>query len=160
MRHVTSEAGSTLVEAVVAAALLVTVATGTATLILLGHQMGQRTEQSIAATSLAAARLESLAAVAWEYDLGGGAPVVQAMAVTPGDALDQNLADRSETTDEAGRVVGSPGAESPRFVVRWAVWSVPTAMDARAIEVCVFRWPGATGAMPLTCLASARVRQP
>lgn len=160
MRHLTSDSGATLVEALVAAALLVTVATGTAALILHARQAGRRTEQSMAATSLALARLEALAAVPWEYDFGGGAPEPDALSVAPPDALDRNLPGRSDITDAAGRPVGSAGAETAHFAVRWAAWNVSANAQARALEVCVFPWPASLGALPIVCLASARVRQP
>jgi hypothetical protein len=155
------ERGATLIEAVVAASVLVTVATGTASLILLGHTLGVRADQAMAATTLAAARLHALRAIPWDYAIGGDAPEVAALAFAPADALDRNTPGFWQATDEAGRPVGMPRSGGAAFVVRWAVWPVTAGPpDARATEVCVFEWPGAERTPPLTCLASARARQP
>jgi hypothetical protein len=155
------ERGATLIEVVVAASLLVTLATGTASLILLGHRLGARAEQAMAATTLAAARLEALRAIPWEYAIGGDGPEVAALAYAPSDALDRNTPGLWQATDEAGRPAGMAGSSGAAFVVRWAVWPLTAGPpDARAIEVCVFAWPGAERTPPLACLASARARQP
>lgn len=144
-----------------AAALLTTIAGGTATLILTGHQLGVRAEQTLVATSLARSRLARLLAVPWQYQPGGTAPPVPALAIAPDDALDRSVSGFSEVTDHAGRTEGSPEADGSQFVVRWAVWPLTIGpSEGRALEVCVFSWPAGAGAMPLACLASARVRQP
>jgi hypothetical protein len=159
IRH--AESGSTLVEALVAAGLLTTVAIGTATLLLVGRQSGQGAEEAVTATMLATSRLERLLAVPWQYPLGGLPPVVPALAVSPADALAANADGYCEFVDDAGLPEGSPGAGAPRFVVRWALSPLASvAVEGRAVEVCVFAWPGAEGAPPIACLASARVRQP
>lgn len=161
MNSTHGERGATLVEAIVAGALLVTLVTGAASLILLGHRLGVRAEQSMAATSLAMARLQVLRAIPWDYDVSGAAPEVPALAYAPSDALDRNVPGYWEVTDESGRVVGTPGSAAAAFVIRWALWPVAAGTsDARAIEVCVYPWPDADQALPLACLASARTRQP
>ncbi len=161
MRNTHDESGTTLIEALVAAALLTTLAGGTATLILTGHRLGLQAEQSLVATSLARSRLARLLAVPWQYQPGGGVPPVPALALAPDDALDLSVSGFSEITDRAGRMEGSPESDGPQFVVRWAVWPLTTGpSEGRALEVCVFAWPAGAGAVPLACLASARVRQP
>jgi len=155
------ERGATLVEAVVASALLVTLVTGTASLILLGRRLGDRAEQSMAATSLAAARLQALRAIPWDHRLDGAASEPAALACSPPDALDRNVPGHWQMTDPSGRLTGTGDSGGPAFVVRWAVWPITTGTaDARAIEVCVFAWHGSDQTPPLTCLASARTRQP
>ena len=155
------ERGSTLIEALVAAGLLITLATGTASLILMGHRLGERTERALAATSLATARLEALRAIPWDYDLSGGAPEVPALALAPPGALDRNVSGYSQETDESGRPLSAPDAADLSFIVRWAIRPPSTgAPDVRAIEVCVFDSPGAVGTPPLTCLQSVRTRRP
>jgi hypothetical protein len=158
-RH--DERGATLVEAMVAGSLLVTLAAGAATLILLGHTLGIQTEQSMTATALATARLEALRAIPWDYGSGGVAPDVPALAPSPSTVLDASTSGYSETLDDSGRPVGSEDAGAAAFERRWAIWPVASASgESRAIEVCVFAWPTLPGAPPLVCLQSARTRQP
>ena len=155
------ERGATLVEAIVASALLVTLVTGTASLILLARRLGERAEQSMAATSLAAARLQALRAIPWDQGLEGTASDPVALALSQPDTLDRNVPGQWQLTDPSGRLIGTNDAGRPAFVVRWAIWPLTTgAPDARAIEVCVFAWHGSDQTPPLTCLASARARQP
>lgn len=155
------ERGATLVEAIVASALLVTLAIGTASLIVLGRRLSERTEQSMAATSLATARLQALRAIPWDHGLDGAASEAAALAYSPPDALDRNVPGQWQATDPSGRPIGAGGSGGAVFVIRWAIWPVTAGTpDARAIEVCVFPWPGADQTLPLTCLASARTRQP
>ena len=104
-RH--DERGATLVEAMVAGSLLVTLAAGAATLILLGHTLGIQTEQSMTATALATARLEALRAIPWDYGSGGVAPDVPALAPSPSTVLDASTSGYSETLDDSGRPHGT-----------------------------------------------------
>lgn len=160
MRITREERGTTLLEAIVAAGLLVTLATGTATLIGLARRLGTSAEQLMAAATLAAARLQALRAVAWEYGLDGSADEVGVLALVGGDALERNVPGCFDEVDEAGQAV-APGTGPPTYTVRWAIGAtVAAAGDTRSLEVCVFAWPTADGAPPLACVASARVRQP
>jgi hypothetical protein len=161
MRITTGERGATLIEAIIAGGLLITLATGTATLITLARWLGARSEQLMAATSIATARLQGLRAIPWDYDLAGGANEVVALGFTAGEALDRNTPGWFEITSEAGEAVTAPGAGGAAFSVRWGLWPViGGGAETRSIEVCVFAWPAAAGTPPLVCLASARARQP
>jgi hypothetical protein len=159
MRITSEERGVTLVEAIVAGGLLVTVATGTATLIGLARRLGNAAEQVMIATTLATARLQSLRAVAWEYGLDGSAAEIAVLSVVGADALQRDTTGYFEVVDEAGRIVAfSTG--SPAYTVRWAIGPTAGAIgDTRSLEVCVFAWPTPGGAPPLACVQSARVRQ-
>jgi hypothetical protein len=153
--------GTTLLEAVVAASLLVTVSAGTASLIVLAHRVGVQTEQGMTATTLAAARLQALRAVPWHYEIDGSLPEVSVLAYSPPDALDRNATGYWDVIDESGGLLGSSEAEGAAFVRRWAVWPVTSgAAQARALEVCVFAWPADGNPVPLACLAGVRTRQP
>jgi hypothetical protein len=155
------ERGTTLLEAVVAVGLLVSIVAGTASLVLLARRLGAQAETAMAATTIAAARLEALRAVPWEYDLAGGAPEAAALAVAPAEALDRNVPGFWDGLDDAGRLLGVPGSAAAAFVRRWAVWAVPVSRgEVAALHVCVFAWPAREGAPPLVCLASVRARQP
>lgn len=156
-----SQKGLTLIEAVVAASLLLTLAGGVAHLFLLAHRFALVAERMTVAVAAAGSRLDALRAVPWHYDLAGAAPEVAALALSPEDALDRDIAGLHDRLDATGRPLPGVGAGQPAFVRRWALFP-PTGDPAtgRGIEVCVFAWPAAPGAGPLACLASARTLQP
>ena len=62
-----NERGTTLVEALVAAGLLITIVSGIAYLIVQAHRFAVRAEQMTVAVVAASARLERLRAIPWEY---------------------------------------------------------------------------------------------
>jgi hypothetical protein len=155
-----SERGTTLIEAVVAAGLLATVAAGTASLIALARRLGHDAEQTAVATALASGRLQALRAVPWRYGMDGSAPEVPALAYSPPDALDRNAPGFWDVLGVDGRMLDehAPGAA---FVRRWAIRPVLAGpAQARALEVCVFKPPAALPSVPLSCVASVRTRQP
>lgn len=155
-----NQRGTTLLEALIAASLLTTLAAGTAALIVLAHRVGVESEQSTTAALLAVARLQALRAVPWRYETDGTAPEVPALAYSPPDALDQNTTGYWDVTDETGRPL-EPLADGAAFVRRWALSPVPSAsIDTRGVEVCVFAWPAGRDADPLVCVADVRTRQP
>ena len=160
MRITHCERGATLIEAIVAGGLLVTLATGTATLITLARRLGMHAEQLMAATSIATSRLQALRAIPWEYGLDGSANDVAMLALTPVDALERNTTGCFEVLDDSG-AVSEPGAGPDAYTVRWRIRpSIAAVADTRSIEICVFAWPAPAGAPPLVCVASARTRQP
>jgi hypothetical protein len=154
-----ADRGTTLLEAIVAASLLATIAVGTASLILLARRLGERAEQLMTATTLAAARLEALRSIPWVYDIGGAVPEVADLSLSPPDALERNATGFWDATDGSGRPLSS--STEPAFLRRWAIASaVAGPAQARGIEVCVFTWPVERNPVPLACLAGARTRQP
>lgn len=162
MRDITKgERGTTLVEAIIAASLLVTIVAGTAALIVLARRLGEQTEIAIAATFVAGAKLQALRAVPFGYDIGGGVPEVPALAYAPSEALERNTTGLWDVLDATGRTTSDSAAGPAALVRRWATWPVSGATgDCRSIEVCVFAWPANADAPPLVCLASVRTRQP
>ena len=161
MLTLANDRGTTLLEAIVAAGLLVTIAVGTASFILLARRLGERTEQLTMATTLAAARLDVLRAVPLRYEIDGTESAFAGLAFSPADALERNASGYWDTTDESGLVLPGPAAAGAAFVRRWAIApALSGAAQARAIEVCVFEWPAERNPVPLACLASARTRQP
>jgi type II secretory pathway pseudopilin PulG len=156
-----SQDGITLIEAVVAASILLTLAGGVAHLFLLTHRFALGAERMTVAVAAAASRLDALSAIPWQYDLAGAAPDVAALALSPADALDRDIAGLSDRLDATGSPLAGVDAGQPAFVRRWAL--LPSSGDpttGRGIEVCVFAWPAAPGVAPMACLASVRTRQP
>lgn len=158
MGTLADQRGFTLVETLLAASLLFTMAGGLAGLLVLTRHLVVRSDQMTVATLAAAARLERLRATPWRYDIDGSAPEVAALALSPPDSLDRNVGGFHEWLDATGRPLAAGPAE-PRLVCRWAVVR-GTDAATRGLEACVLAWPAPDGASPLVCLASARGRQP
>jgi hypothetical protein len=157
---ITDERGATLVEALVAGALLLTLASGTASLITLARGLSTRAEQLMSGTALATARLQILRSVPWTYGIDGSADEVAVLTTSGIDTLSRNTSGFFELANEFGEA-GSVGASAPAFAVRWAIGSTAAgAGETRSLEVCVFAWPAADNSPPLVCVASARARQP
>jgi hypothetical protein len=160
MRNLVNDRGVTLIETLLAASLLFTLAGGVAHLLLLTRQLAVGAEQVTAAIVAASARIERIRAVPWHYGLDGSVPEVAAIAVSPSGTLERDTEGFYEVLDAAGRPLEG-GSTDRRMVCRWAI--VPASggtPDLRGIEACVFAWPAGDGARPLVCLASARGRQP
>lgn len=158
MRTLADQRGLTLVETLLAASLLFTMAGGLAGLLLQTRQLVVRSDEMTFATLAAAARLERLRAMPWRYGVDGSAPEEPALAVSPPDALDRNVDGFHERLDASGRPLAA-GPGEPRLVCRWAIVRGADAAT-RGLEACVLAWPAPDGASPLVCLASARGRQP
>lgn len=110
--------GFTLIEAIVAAGLLVTIALGSAQLFMLaiGYTLGAK--QQLLMAGAAVRKIDELASAA-----AGGT-----LQTSPPDALDRDLPGFSDTVAESGRT----------YVRRWRVSDVPGfGGDAFAMEVRV-----------------------
>lgn len=155
------ERGSTLVEVLVAAALLVTLVGGVAYLFVWSQRQALMAEQLSAAFLIAQDRLQQLRAAQWSWNVRGVPVDAPALAPSPPGALTSNTSGYSDIVDRTGRLVEDEAAEGAAFVRRWAIGLARASdPDALSIEVCVFRWPVADGAVPLTCLHTIRARQP
>jgi hypothetical protein len=152
--------GTTLVEALVAASLLVALVSGVAYLIIQAHRFTVRAEHMTVAVIATSARLERLRAVPWEYDLAGLEREAPALAMSPSDAIHHDVTGFHETLDHSGNIVANAATAAPAYVRRWSVLPVGDGNRARFLEVCVFAWPAAASAPPLYCLGSVRTRQP
>ncbi len=153
--------GATLVEALIAASLLITLVSGVAYLMVQAHRFAVRAEQMTVAVIAASSRLERLRAVPWEVDLAGIDRDAPALEMSPPEALDRNVDGFHEALDVSGGAVADVAAAAPAYVRRWAIVAADGGgASARSIEVCVFEWPAAASAPPLTCLAAVRTRQP
>jgi hypothetical protein len=146
----------------VAASLLVTMAAGTASLILLAHRVGEQVERLMQATTLAAAQLQVLRAVPWRYEADGSVPEPPGLDYSPVDALERGVAGYWDAMDEHGQPLsGSATAAGAAFVRRWAIRPMASGSgQSRAVEVCVFAGPVDRHPAALVCLASVRTRQP
>src|SRR5918993_3088022 len=138
--HIThGQRGSTLIEALVAVSLLLTLAGGIAHLILFAHRFSVRAEQVTVATVAALAQVESLRAVPWEIDVNGVPRDAAALSPSPAGAMDGDTAGYFQLLDIAGRPTTRPEDGAPAYVRRWAIVPLGEGESAaRALEVCVY----------------------
>ena len=161
LRLVLVERGTTLVEALVASAILVTLLAGVAHLFISSQQQAAMAERIAAATLVAQDRIQQLSAEPLSWTVHGGPVDAPGLALSPPGTLDADTAGYSDVVDRAGRAASDEEADGPAFVRRWAIGLARRSdPDALSIEVCVFPWPSPEGAAPLTCLHTIRARQP
>jgi len=155
-----SERGFTLFETIVATSILVTALAGVAQLFILGMHLTRQAGASARALVAAQDKLESLRAQSFRYDPGGAPVTAPALQPSPPTTLAEDTEPYVDWLDSDG--VPQEGSEGATLVRRWRISSLgATTPDAIAIEVCVFRTPGADhpGGVD-ACLATIRTRQP
>ncbi len=152
--HPRSERGASLVEAVIAAAVVTTIAAGVAHLITWArHEAWSAGRRSVAVIA-AEQKVEQLRSLAWYTDPGGANVSDQTtnlaeephtsggsgLQPSPGGTLAQSTVGFVDYLDAHGRWCGT-GAQPPRcaiFVRRWAVRSFdPDPADSRVLAVLV-----------------------
>lgn len=160
MSLLASVRGFTLFETLVATSILVTALAGVAQLFILGAQLTRQAAQSGFALAAAQDKLESLRGQAFTYDANGSAVTAPAVQPSPESSLEEDLEPYVDWLDFDGAPLES--ADGATLVRRWRVSSLgATTPDAIAIEVCVFRSPGASDPRAAdACLSTIRTRQP
>ena len=155
-----SSRGFTLVETIVATAVLITAIGGLAQLFVLTARFMRDSTRSRVALVAAQDKLEMLNAMRFGYD-ADGAPVVDArLEPSPPASLDQNVDAFFDWLNGDGAIASERGSA---YVRRWRITAVDlNEPPAIAIDVCVYatsvfdRGPNHADA----CLGSVRVRQP
>lgn len=154
--------GFTLVEALIALAILVTVLVGLAGLLTTSVRLARESGIRGSAVLAAQQKLEWLNARTFGYAPDGSAATDEALAPAPPDALDTDTPGYVDAIDERGREV-DPGAGHVVWRRRWAITEVDlTEPGTIAVEVCVFRpmGAGATSRAAEACVSTLRTRQP
>lgn len=171
-------AGFSLVEVLVAIALVVTVLASLAEVLAMSAAATRASRRSAAATIAATAKIEQLRALAWTFD-AAGQPVSdvttntgtrplsptggRGLTLSPPGTLDAAAPGWVDYVDEAGAPLGT-GVDPPTgavFMRRWATRPLDVG-DAIIIEVCVVRLVADPlgEPPPEICLATVRARQP
>jgi type II secretory pathway pseudopilin PulG len=155
-----SERGFTLVETIVATGILVTALAGVAQLFVLGTHLTRRAGASGRALVAAQDKLESLRGQPFTYDPGGASVTAPALQPSPPTTLTADTEPYADWLDVDGAAQDT--ADGAILVRRWRISSLgATTPDAIAIEVCVFRSPGAADPNAAdVCLSTIRTRQP
>jgi prepilin-type N-terminal cleavage/methylation domain-containing protein len=155
MPSLASVRGFTLIETLVATAILVTALAGVAQLFALGSHLTRQAGSSGAALIAAQDKLEMLRGQAFTYD--GSALLVTAASLepSPDSSLSEDIDPYVDWLDADGELTHI--VDDAVLTRRWRVTSLGvTTPDAIAIEVCAFPMIGG----PDACLSTIRTRQP
>lgn len=153
--------GFTLIETLIATGLIVTAVAGLAQLFALSVRFTRDAGQFGVALVGAQDQLERLRSLAFGYGDDGAAITDPSLSPSPPGSLNADLDGHVDWLDDLGNRRAS--ADGASFVRRWRVSEIGgDEPDAIAIDVCVFRLPGANThpAHADACLATIRVRQP
>lgn len=170
------DSGFTLIESIVASAVLIATLAGLTYLFLQGAQIAAQGRRAPVALAAASSKLDQLLALAWTYD-ASGAPLSDlssdtsrdppapgggtGLSSSPVDSLSRPAAGFVDYLNARGRSVGSTPAAEALFTRRWRIRPWPAASaDALLLRVCVVRIGGAgADPPPEVCLGTARVRR-
>jgi prepilin-type N-terminal cleavage/methylation domain-containing protein len=125
MRNPIEDRGFSLVEVLVAMALLAVMVTGLAAVIVLAVRVGAGAEEQTMAATLAAQKLEEL-----RSSLGGTVP-------TPAGSLQTDVPGYVEWLDHQGQPIGASLNPSAVYVRRWVVGPLPGTSDNGLLQVLV-----------------------
>ena len=155
--------GFTLLETVIATALIVTAVAGLAQLFALSARFTRDAGQFGVALVAAQDKLESLRSLAFGYGEGGERITDPGLLASPAGTLTLDIERYVDWLDDRGSVVAGASASGAAYVRRWRVSEIAAdEPEAIAIDVCVYHLPGLNTqpAHADACLATIRVRQP
>lgn len=155
--------GFTLIEVLIASALVVSVIGGLAQLAAKGVAQSQAARTSGGALALAQGKLEELRASPWSYDPGGGLVSDPALAESPADALSADRDGWCDAADEFGRPLARTDVGRAVYRRRWFVGRFDAAdPDTLVLKVCVQSVTSALAAsgQPDACVSSVLARKP
>ncbi len=159
-----SSNGFTLIETVVATAILVTALAGLAQLLVLSVRSTRDAGSHSAALIAAQGKLEALRALAFSYDAAGSPVTASEFDLRDSGSLDDDTPGAVDYVDADGAVLDPDNdGHGAVFTRRWRIAPLDAFVpEAIVIEVCVFHWPaeGVAVAASEVCLATVRARQP
>ena len=135
MSRLEASDGFSLLEVLVACALLATGIVTLAQLVTVSMRANVGSRASITASTLAVQKVEELRALGWGWDANGAPVSDAALEPSPPGSLENDVGGYVDYVDEHGTRVD--GAGPIAFVRRWSVQTVPGSTDAIAITVFV-----------------------
>jgi type II secretory pathway pseudopilin PulG len=153
----TNADGFSLIEALMAAALLAGTITVLAQLVTRSVDQLWRSDRVVLATTLAQAKLEQLRAAAFAFDETGVRVDDALLAPSAADALVQDSPPHVEALGRFGELL--PAGIEPVYIRRWSIAAAPLDADTLTLSACV---RPAAGDAPLieACVWTTRTRQP
>jgi type II secretory pathway pseudopilin PulG len=158
------DSGFTLVEALVAAALVIGVVGGLAHLAAAGASRSRAARSAGVALALAQGKLEELRGATWTYDAAGSRMSDPLLAESPPDALEVDHGGWHDAFDAFGRAVPAADIAAAAYRRRWSIGRFdPADEDTLALRVCVRPVVAASAAgqgLPDACLSTLLTRKP
>src|SRR5262245_27514531 len=114
--------GLSVIEALIAAALIASSLVGLAHLIAIGAQRARARWHSAEALAAAQSKLEELRSVAWSFAPDGSRLSAGVLSPSPSTSLDEDTAGYVDYLDGFGKIVPPVGGEAaPDYVRRWSI---------------------------------------
>jgi Tfp pilus assembly protein PilV len=158
------EQGFTIVELLIASALVVSALAGLAHLATLGAMRGRAARAAGPALTLAQSKLEELRALPWSYDSAGAPLSDPALAISPTNALTTDLSGWSDALDAFGHQVPADAVHDTVYRRRWSIGRVDAAdADTLLLHVCVLSpvaFASVGHGLPDACVSTIRARKP
>ena len=155
MTPFTRDSGFTLIETIVATAIVATALVALAHLFTLGAAQSLHNRYALSALTAAQGKLRQLQAATWSYS--GAAPELLA---SPVDALLDDVDGYVDYFDTNARIVASSARANAAYVRRWSIQPLTAGdPDTLVLHVCVS--PRTSGNLAsVVCVASIRTRRP
>lgn len=152
--------GFSLIEALLASALIAGAVASLAAVVTTAASQTVAARRTLTALVLAQAKLEELRAIPFRFGADGSRADGEALARSPASALIEDHEGWVEDLDRFGGPVND--RQPPHYRRRWAVTSyVPFDVDALVLQVCVFPSGNSrVGSMAEACVSAIRVRRP
>lgn len=145
LRSFRTAPGFTLVEAVVAIAIVSIAMMGFAQLLSRGARQADTNRRALTAIVAAQSKLEELTAAPWTK------AEADSLRISPPGSLFEDVSGYRETLDAGGAIA---------FVRRWAISPMePSEPGTLILQVCVFGY-GAGHPAPEACVSTIRTRRP
>ena len=152
--------GFSLIEALVASALVATAIIALAHLFAVAAAQTHSIRRATTALVMAQSKLEELRALPWTYDAGGSPVSSGELLASPASALTENVVGWFDELDR----FGAPAEERQitQYLRRWAVTPLDGLdADTLVVQVCVFtRGAGTGGDLGDACVYGIRTRKP
>lgn len=152
--------GLSLIEALIASALIATALVALSHLLAIATTQTTAARRTMTALVLAQSKLEALRSLPWRFAADGSRTSSEALALSPASSLVDDAGGWYEELDRFGSafVEGRPR----QYRRRWAIARLsPMDEDTLVLQVCVFA-PGVGGpdAAADACVAAVRTRKP
>jgi prepilin-type N-terminal cleavage/methylation domain-containing protein len=158
------ESGFTLIEVLIASALVVSVIGGLAQLVAKGAGQSHAARSAGAALALAQGKLEELRAATWSYDASGAPVSDPALAESPADAVSADRDGWWDAADEFGQPVSTTDVGRTVYRRRWSIVRFDAAdPHTLVLTVCVRSVVSSAAAgtgSPDACVSSVLARKP
>lgn len=156
-------AGFSLIETLIAAALVASILIGLAHLIAVGAHQSLRSRRAATAVALVQSKLEELRSVTWGYDQSGTPVSGAALATSPSSSLTEDTPGYVDYVNPHGEVVAWADADLPDLARRWSIAMFEASdPDTLVLHVCgyIVRGRASQDDIPIACASTIRTRKP